>query len=102
MRDERGRFLNNKTGSTPYVEATEEALECSFRSFEISHTTMMEATIDEVIKPQRSKVEVMTARVMEGGRYSLNQNLETLLKTLKNDERFGLGYKPSIYDKIRL
>ncbi|KAA0048340.1 uncharacterized protein E6C27_scaffold264G00550 [Cucumis melo var. makuwa] len=39
---------------------------------------------------------------MGGGGYYLNQNLETLLKTLSNDGRFGLGYKPSIYDKIRL
>ncbi|TYK16463.1 Gag-pro-like protein [Cucumis melo var. makuwa] len=63
---------------------------------------MMEATVDEVIKPHKSKVEVMTARIIGGGGYSLNQNLETLLKTPSNDGRFGLGYKPSIYDKIRL
>ncbi|KAA0036950.1 uncharacterized protein E6C27_scaffold86G00300 [Cucumis melo var. makuwa] len=66
-------FLITKPVSTPYVEATEEALECSFRSFEIAHATMMEATVDE-----------------------------TLLKIPSNDGRFGLGYKPSIYDKIRL
>ncbi|TYK20462.1 protein NYNRIN-like [Cucumis melo var. makuwa] len=95
-------FLITKPVSTPYVEATEEALECSFRSFEIAHATMMEATVDEVIKPHKSKVEVMTTRIMGGGGYSLNQNLETLLKIPSNDGRFGLGYKPSIYDKIRL
>ncbi|KAA0060421.1 uncharacterized protein E6C27_scaffold22G002400 [Cucumis melo var. makuwa] len=95
-------FLITKPVSTPYVEATEEALECSFRSFEIAHATMMEATVDEVIKPHKSKVEVMTTRIMGGGGYSLNKNLETLLKTPSNDGRFGLGYKPSIYDKIRL
>ncbi|KAA0065723.1 Gag-pro-like protein [Cucumis melo var. makuwa] len=95
-------FLITKLVSTPYVEATEEALECSFRSFEIAHATMMEATVDEVIKPHKSKVEVMTTRIMGGGGYSLDQNLETLLKTSSNDGRFGLGYKPSIYDKIRL
>ena len=44
----------------------------------------------------------MTTRIMGGGGYYLNQNLETLLKTSRNDGRFGLGYKPSIYDKIRL
>ncbi|KAA0046904.1 protein NYNRIN-like [Cucumis melo var. makuwa] len=95
-------FLITKSVSTPYVEATEEALECFFRSFEIAHATMMEATVDEVIKPHKSKVEVMTTRIMGGRGYSLNQNLETLLKTSRNDGRFGLGYKPSIYDKIRL
>ncbi|KAA0036947.1 uncharacterized protein E6C27_scaffold86G00270 [Cucumis melo var. makuwa] len=95
-------FLITKPVSTPYVEATEEALECSFRSFEIAHATMMEATVDEVIKPHKSKVEVMTTRIMGGGGYSLNKNLETLLKIPSNDGRFGLGYKPSIYDKIRL
>ncbi|KAA0066096.1 uncharacterized protein E6C27_scaffold21G00870 [Cucumis melo var. makuwa] len=93
-------FLITKSVSTPYVEATEEALECSFRSFEIAHATMMKATVDEVIKPHKSKVEVMTTRIMGGGGYSLNKNLETLLKTPSNDGRFGLGYKPS--DKIRL
>ncbi|KAA0052134.1 protein NYNRIN-like [Cucumis melo var. makuwa] len=95
-------FLITKPVSTPYVEAIEEALKCSFCSFEIAHATMMEATVDEVIKPYKSKVEVMTTRIMRGGGYSLNQNLETLLKTPINDGRFGLGYKPSIYDKIRL
>ncbi|KAL4010976.1 hypothetical protein IC575_028018 [Cucumis melo] len=95
-------FLITKPVSTPYVEATEEALECSFCSFEIAHATMMEATVDEVIKPHKSKVEVMTTRIMGGGGYSLNKNLETLLKIPSNDGRFGLGYKPSIYDKIRL
>ena len=34
-------FLITKLIPTPYVEATEEALECSFRSFEIAHATMM-------------------------------------------------------------
>ncbi|KAA0032113.1 Retrovirus-related Pol polyprotein from transposon 17.6 [Cucumis melo var. makuwa] len=63
---------------------------------------MMEATVDEVIKPHKSKVEVMTTRIMGGEGCSLNQNLETLLKTSSNDGRFGLGYKPSIYDKITL
>ncbi|TYK04059.1 uncharacterized protein E5676_scaffold3019G00010 [Cucumis melo var. makuwa] len=95
-------FLITKPVSTLYVEATEEALECSFRSFEIAHATIMEAIVDEVIKPHKSKVEVMTSRIMGGGGYSLNKNLETLLKTPSNDGRFGLGYKPSIYDKIRL
>ncbi|TYK27810.1 uncharacterized protein E5676_scaffold749G00390 [Cucumis melo var. makuwa] len=65
-------FLITKPVSTLYVEATEEALECSFRSFEISHANMMEATIDEVIKPHKSKVGVMTTRIMRGGGYSLN------------------------------
>ncbi|KAA0056622.1 uncharacterized protein E6C27_scaffold288G001420 [Cucumis melo var. makuwa] len=57
-------FLITKPISTPYVEATKEALECSFRSFEIAHATMMEATVDEAIKPHKSKVEVMTTRIM--------------------------------------
>ncbi|TYK05829.1 Gag-pro-like protein [Cucumis melo var. makuwa] len=57
---------------------------------------------NEMIKQHKSKVEVMTTRTMGGGGYSLNQNLETLLKTPSNDGRFGLGYKSSIYDKIRL
>ncbi|KAA0063870.1 uncharacterized protein E6C27_scaffold855G00100 [Cucumis melo var. makuwa] len=63
---------------------------------------MMKAAVNEVIKPHRSKVEVMTTRIMRGGGYSLNQNLEMLLKTPSNNGKFGLGYKPSIYDKIRL
>ncbi|KAL4021671.1 hypothetical protein IC575_020477 [Cucumis melo] len=95
-------FLITKPVSTPYVEATEEALECSFRSFEIARAAMMEATVDEVIKPHKFKVEVMTTRIIGGGGYSLNKNLEIILKTPSNDGRFGLGYKPSIYDKIRL
>ena len=53
-------FLITKPVSTPYVEAIEEALECSFHFFEIAHATMMEASVDEVIKSDRPKVEVMT------------------------------------------
>ena len=89
MFDGRGKFSNNKT---PFVEAVDEALDCSFHSFRIAHATMMEAATNGVIKSHRSKVEVITTRVIRGGRYSLNQNLETLLNTPSNDERLGLGY----------
>ena len=78
-------FLVTKPISTLYVEATEEALERSFHSFEITHATIMEAIVDEVIKPHRPTVEVMTTGLMRGGKYSLNQNLETLLKTPSNN-----------------
>ena len=47
-------FLITKPVSTQYVEATEEALECFFHSFEIAHATMMEATVDEMKKPHKS------------------------------------------------
>ncbi|XP_031737546.1 uncharacterized protein LOC116402435 [Cucumis sativus] len=93
-------FLITKPISTPYVEATEEALECSFRSFEIAHATMMEATAGEVIKSHMPKVT--TKRMMRSGGYGLNQSLETLLNTPSNEGRFGLGYMPNVYDKIRL
>ena len=43
----------------------------------------------------------MTIGEMKGERYSLNQNLNTLLNTSSNDGGFGLSYKSSIYDKIR-
>ncbi|KAA0063218.1 Gag-pro-like protein [Cucumis melo var. makuwa] len=62
---------------------------------------VIHVAVDEVKKPHRFKVEIMTTRIMREG-YSLNQNLDTLLKSPSNDGRFGLGYKPSIYDKIRL
>ena len=95
-------FLITKSVSTSYVEAAEEALECSFRSFEIDHATIIKAAANEVIKSHKPKVKVMTTRVMRGGGYSLNQSLEALLNTPSNDERFGLGYMSSVYDKIRL
>ncbi|TYK08863.1 uncharacterized protein E5676_scaffold87G00530 [Cucumis melo var. makuwa] len=78
-------FLITKPVSIPYVEAIEETLEYSFCSFEIAHATMIEATVDEVIKPHKSNVEVITTKIMEGGGYSLNQNLETLLEPPSND-----------------
>ena len=39
-------FFITKPDSTPYVEATEEALECPF---EISRAIMIEVVVDEVI-----------------------------------------------------
>ena len=66
-------FLITKSVSTPYVEATEEALEYYFCSFKIVHATIMKAAINEVIKSHGPKVEVMITRVMRSGRYCLNQ-----------------------------
>ncbi|TYK16440.1 uncharacterized protein E5676_scaffold21G002380 [Cucumis melo var. makuwa] len=87
-------FLITKPVSTPYVEATEEALECSFRSFEIAQATMMEAIVDEVIKPHKSKVEVMTTRIMESDKKSDDEDdvgisLELLRMVEEEDEVLG-------------
>ncbi|KAA0052108.1 uncharacterized protein E5676_scaffold565G00210 [Cucumis melo var. makuwa] len=66
-----------KTSTLPYVEAIEEALECSYRSFEIANATIF-PTGD-------------------------NQGDSEVISLSKAKEKFGLGYKPiaSEWEKVR-
>ncbi|KAA0040172.1 uncharacterized protein E6C27_scaffold118G00070 [Cucumis melo var. makuwa] len=98
-------FLITKPVSTPYVEATEEALECSFRSFEIAQATMMEAIVDEVIKPHKSKVEVMTTRIMESDKKSDDEDdvgISSELLRMVEEEDEVLGPHQELVEAINL
>jgi len=92
--------------STPYIEATEEALETSFQALEIVSTSYVEPF---KVNPCLSSVSLMVAKTMmkEGYKYGngLGKNNAGSVKTLKlveNKGRYGLGYKPTHADRRRI
>jgi len=91
--------------STPYIEATEEALETSFQALEIVSTTYVEPF---KVNPCLSNVSLMVAKTMmkEGYKYGsgLGKNSTGSVKPLKlveNKERYSLGCKPTHADRRR-
>jgi len=92
--------------STPYIEATEEALETSFQALEFVSTTYVEPfKVNQCL----SSVSLMVAKTMmqEGYKYGsgLGKNNVGSVKPLKlveNKGRYGLGYKPTHADRRRI
>ncbi|EOX99761.1 Uncharacterized protein TCM_008644 [Theobroma cacao] len=92
-------LLISKPADTPYVEAVEEVLECSFRSFQFVNTTYVgEGTTPPISR--LSKTTKMVVSQIVGKRYRvgvrLGKELQSIKKPIhatKNEERFGLGYK---------
>ena len=101
-------LLVTKPTSTPYIEVAEEALESAFQTFEIANTSYIrEGT--QIPTPYLPMAPMMMAKVMlkDGfqpgdGLGMHGQGTQKLLKIPKNDERFGLGYKPTRADKMRV
>ena len=92
--------------STPYIEATEEALETSFQALEIVSTNYVEPF---KVNPCLSSASLMVAKTMmkEGYKYGsgLGKNNTGSVKPLKlveNKGRYGLGYKPTHVDRRRI
>jgi len=92
--------------STPYIEATEEALETAFQALEIVSTTYVEPF---KVNPRLSNVSLMVAKTMlkEGYKYGSglgkrNAGSVKPLKLVKNKGRYGLGYKPTHADRRRI
>ncbi|WRX22821.1 G-patch domain - like 10 [Theobroma cacao] len=94
-------LLISKPADTPYVEATEEVPECSFQSFEFVNTTYVgEGTTPPI--PRLSKTTKMTISQIVGKGYRAGarlgrelQGIRRPIRATKNEERFGLGYKPT-------
>ncbi|KAA0061241.1 uncharacterized protein E6C27_scaffold455G00760 [Cucumis melo var. makuwa] len=98
-----------KTSVLPYVEATEEALECSYRSFEIANATIFPTeglSMDRYV----SKTSLMIAKTMIKSGFQMhkglgkdNQGDSEVISLPKAKENFGLGYKPvtSEWEKVR-
>ncbi|XP_017974534.1 PREDICTED: uncharacterized protein LOC108661595 [Theobroma cacao] len=94
-------LLISKPANTPYVGAAEEVSECFFRSFEFVNTTYVgEETTPPI--PRLSKTTVMVVSQMVGKRYRAEvglgrelQGIRRPIRATKNEERFGLGYKPT-------
>ncbi|KAA0037719.1 uncharacterized protein E6C27_scaffold141G00110 [Cucumis melo var. makuwa] len=90
-----------KTSELPYVEATEEALEFSYRSFEIANATIFPTKglrMDRYV----SKTSLMIAKTMIKSGFHMHKGLEKdnqwdseMISLPKAKENFGLGYKPN-------
>ena len=101
-------FLITKLTSTPYIEAIEEALESAFQTFKIANTSYIHEGA-QIPTPHLPMAPMMMAKVMlkDGfqpgdGLGMHGQGTQKLLKIPKNDEKFGLGYKPTRADKMRV
>jgi len=88
---------------TPYIEVTEEALECSFRSFEIAEV------ISEKAACQKPSSLTLQHKVMNGyGWYDgkgLGKHLQgdcELVEWPSQDNTFGLGFQPSRKEKLQM
>ncbi|XP_017972561.1 PREDICTED: uncharacterized protein LOC108661171 [Theobroma cacao] len=101
-------ILAIQPSSAPYVEATEEVPECSFRSFEFVNATYVGER--KVIPTPRLSVATkmgVKQTVGKGCRagLGLGKNLQGInrpLTPMKNEERFGLGYKPTKEERRKL
>ena len=92
--------------STPYIEATEEALETSVQALEIVSTTYVEPF---KVNPCLSSASLMVAKTMMKERYKYGSGLGKNntgsvkpLKLVENKGRYGLGYKPTHADRRRI
>ncbi|WRX14220.1 Reverse transcriptase domain - like 10 [Theobroma cacao] len=101
-------ILAIQPSSAPYVEATEEVPECSFRSFEFVNATYVgeRKVIPTPCLSVATKMGVKQT-VGKGCRagLGLGKNLQGInrpLTPMKNEERFGLGYKPTKEDRRKL
>ncbi|KAK5836339.1 hypothetical protein PVK06_012123 [Gossypium arboreum] len=88
------------TSRVPYVEANEEAIECSFCSLEVINATfILEGS--EVSVPKISIATKMALQMMMGkgalSRKRLGRQLQggvQIPKLIEKKDRFGLGFKP--------
>jgi len=99
-------LLVSGPSSTPYIEATEEALETSFQALKIVSTTYVEPFR---VNPYLSNASLMMARTMIKGGYGYANRLGRYgkgdvlpLKLTDNKGRYGLGYKPTKADKRKI
>lgn len=101
-------LLVSKPLSTPYIEAAEEALETSFQALEIVNATYVGEEMP-VIKAHPSDASLMVAKVMLEGGYQhgrglgkYGQGITEFPMLIGNKDRYGLGYKPTKADKMRI
>ena len=92
--------------STPYIEASKEALKTSFQGLEVVNTAYVEPFN---VDPYLSSTSLMMAKTMikEGYKYSIglgknDKGSIMALELTKTKGRYGLGYNPTQADKWRL
>ncbi|XP_017974513.1 PREDICTED: uncharacterized protein LOC108661585 [Theobroma cacao] len=94
-------LLISKPANTPYVEVAEEVPECSFRSFEFVNTTYVgERTTLPIPRLSKTTKMAVSQIVRKGYRAGARlrrelQGIRRPIRATKNEERFGLGYKPT-------
>ena len=101
-------LLVTKPMFTLYVEMTKEALKSIFQTFEIANTSYIREGA-QILTPRLPMAPVIMAKVMLRDGFKLRDELrkhgqgtQKPLKIPKNDENFGLGYKPTKVDKMRV
>jgi len=92
-----------QSSNTPYIEAAKEALECSFRSFEIDEVIFEKAAC------QKPTGLILQRKLMNNyGWYEgkgLGRNLQgdcELMEWPNQDNTFGLGFRPSKKYKLQM
>ncbi|XP_017976395.1 PREDICTED: uncharacterized protein LOC108661917 [Theobroma cacao] len=94
-------LLISKLADTPYVKAKEEVPECFFRSFEFVNTTYIEERTTPPILRLSKTTKMAVSQIVRKGykaRVGLGRELQGIkrpIRATKNEERFGLGYKPT-------
>ncbi|KAK5845499.1 hypothetical protein PVK06_001689 [Gossypium arboreum] len=88
------------TSKAPYVEANEEAIECSFRSLEIINATFIlegsEVSVPKMSRATRMALQMMMEKGALPGK-GLGRQLQggvQIPKLIEKKDRFGLGFKP--------
>jgi len=91
--------------NTPYIEAAEKAVDCSFRSFEVAEVTWVKEG-SKVTSPHFSGCLNMQVNMTVGrgcragkglGKYG--QGIRQPIVLPKAEPTFGLGYKPNRIEK---
>ena len=101
-------LLVTKLTSALYIKVVKEALENVFHAFKIANTSYI-CERAQIWKPHLSMTPVMMDKVMpkdrskpRDGLGKYGQGTQKPLKIPKNDENFGLEYKPIRVNKIRV
>jgi len=92
-----------QSSDSPYIEAAEKALECSFRSFEITEV-MSEKGVSQSSEGLTVQKRQMQEQGWSDGK-GLGKNLQgdpKLVDWPHQDNTFGLGFKPSWKDKQQM
>ncbi|XP_038993036.1 uncharacterized protein LOC120116692 [Hibiscus syriacus] len=93
--------------TAPYVKIDEDAVECSFRALEFINATFV-AERKKISKPRLSNCTKMELKMTMGrgakvGRWlgsRLQGNISPVFPGIKRD-RFGLGYRPTLKEKLK-
>lgn len=100
-------LLVTMSPTTPYIDAAEEAVESSFRAFEVVNALYV-GVGSQIPEPQVSAVALLVMKQTLGRGWKagcgLGKNLNGILEPpaiIEKKDRYGLGYRPTEKDKER-